>query len=229
MSFPAYPQSPEPHAPPPPRENGLALAGFVIGLIGALLGLVPLVLVWLSLLLGALGIVLSAVGYARKRSGLAGQGGLAIAGLALGICAVLLSVFWVVWTLTNLRDYATSLPTRSPSHTETTRYRPTTTTTPPPVPHHVVYHLEGGDQAFTISYTPDGTSNLNHESSSKLPWTYEFDTPATDQRLSLSVSGSSMNEGTPINCSITVDGVVVNKGNGKGQYPMASCFHSLGR
>ena len=77
-----------------PREqkNGLAIAGFIFGLIGVLTSL---------LLFGALfcipGIILSAVG--MHRSGARGRKGLTIAGLVLSIIGVVVAVTILVANL----------------------------------------------------------------------------------------------------------------------------------
>ena len=85
-------------APPPPTPqpgparagNGLATAGFVLGLLGLLGSFIPLLNIG-AILLGVVGAVLAAVGLARANQVGAGKG-LAIAGLILGVLAVIISI-----------------------------------------------------------------------------------------------------------------------------------------
>ena len=76
--------------PAPKQSNGLATAGFVLGLLGFLGCWIPVVN-FFSVLLGVLGAILAAVGLAKSRSAGTGKG-LAIAGLVLGVLAVALAV-----------------------------------------------------------------------------------------------------------------------------------------
>lgn len=76
-----------------PKPNRPASAAPVLGIIGAILGLSPLLAVF-ALILGVLAVIFGAVGWRRLRSGRAGTGkGKAMAGLVLGIVAILIS-FW---------------------------------------------------------------------------------------------------------------------------------------
>ncbi|WP_402464163.1 DUF4190 domain-containing protein [Isoptericola aurantiacus] len=81
MSTP-FPQAP---APAPARSNGLAVAGFVTGLVSLVLCLVPILnnLVFLTALVG---LVLAIVGLVKTRRG-APRRGLAIAGIVLSVLA----------------------------------------------------------------------------------------------------------------------------------------------
>lgn len=78
-------------APPPTTgSNGLATAGFVLGLVGLLLSWIP-VLNILGMLLGVIGVVLAGIGLAKSKKVRAGKG-LAIAGIVLGVLAVVVAV-----------------------------------------------------------------------------------------------------------------------------------------
>lgn len=86
---PGSPQSPYPGQPAPP--NGLGIAGFVTGLAGLLFCWVPV----FGLILAGCGVVLSAVGMSQStRTG--ANKGLAIAGLVLGIVALIPALFFLV-------------------------------------------------------------------------------------------------------------------------------------
>lgn len=91
MSDPHFPDAPAGATITAPKgSNGLATAGFVLGLVGLLTCWIPILNV-LGILLGILGIVLAAVGFAKSKKVGTGKG-LAIAGMVLGALAVLLAV-----------------------------------------------------------------------------------------------------------------------------------------
>jgi hypothetical protein len=75
---------------PEKGSNGLATAGFVLGLLALLSSWIP-VLNIVGIILGVIGVVLAAVGLAKSKKVNAGKG-LAIAGLVLGALAVIVAV-----------------------------------------------------------------------------------------------------------------------------------------
>ncbi|WP_323102174.1 DUF4190 domain-containing protein [Intrasporangium sp. YIM S08009] len=78
-------------APPPVNgSNGLATAGFVLGLLGLLASWIP-VLNIVGLILGVLGAILAAVGLAKSKKVGTGKG-LALTGLILGVLAVIIAI-----------------------------------------------------------------------------------------------------------------------------------------
>jgi len=79
------------YAPVPPKgSNGLATAGFVLGLLGLLGSWIPVLNV-VGIILGVIGVVLAGVGLAKSKKVNAGKG-LAIAGIVLGALAVIFAV-----------------------------------------------------------------------------------------------------------------------------------------
>jgi len=96
MSNTEVPQSPPAPYPGPPvpapakGSNGLATAGFVLGLIGLLASWIPVLNV-VGMILGVLGVVLAGVGLAKSKRTGAGRG-LAIAGIVLGALAVIFAI-----------------------------------------------------------------------------------------------------------------------------------------
>ena len=96
MSIPQYQQQtqwPQPSAPTPtPTQgsNGLAVAGFVLGILGFLGSFIPIVNIG-AIVLALIGAVLAAVGLARSKSVRAGKG-LAVAGLLLSVLAVIIAI-----------------------------------------------------------------------------------------------------------------------------------------
>jgi hypothetical protein len=85
---PTHPALPPPAAPQPP-SNGMGVTGLVTGIVGACLAWVPI----FGFILGVLGIVFGGIGLYYASQGRAANKGTAIAGLVLGIFAV---VFWPV-------------------------------------------------------------------------------------------------------------------------------------
>ncbi len=85
------PQQPGPPQPAPSAgSNGLATAGFVLGLLGFLRAWIP-VLNILGIILGVIGLVLAAIGLAKAKRVAAGKG-LAIAGLVLGGLGIVIAI-----------------------------------------------------------------------------------------------------------------------------------------
>ncbi len=87
---PGFPQQqPYPYAPPRPG-NGFAVAAMVLGIVGAAFGLIPL-LALIALACGVLGLIFGFIGIGRAKTVGSGKG-MAVAGLVLGIVAVVLSI-----------------------------------------------------------------------------------------------------------------------------------------
>ena len=85
------------------RGNGSAVAGFVCGLIGAIFSIIPLFFLVFPGILDILGIVFGIRGR-RNAAGGASQGGLATAGLILGIAGLALFVLWWILVAVGMRD-----------------------------------------------------------------------------------------------------------------------------
>jgi hypothetical protein len=84
-----YPYQPVPAQP----SNGMATAGFITGLIGAVFAPIPFIgiIAWPLVIIGA---VLSGLGLVKANQGASGKG-LAIAGVVLSACGLLICVLWV--------------------------------------------------------------------------------------------------------------------------------------
>lgn len=76
-----YPTAPAPTAP----KNGLGIAALVVAIIG-------LLSVFGGILLGVVAIVLGFLGWGRAKRGEATNGGVAIAGIVLGVLGVIVSI-----------------------------------------------------------------------------------------------------------------------------------------
>lgn len=87
-----YATPPAPSAQPAPARagNGLATAGFVLGLLGFLGSFIP-VLNIVGIAMGVVGAILAGFGLNRARTSASGKG-LAISGLVLGVLALIIGV-----------------------------------------------------------------------------------------------------------------------------------------
>jgi hypothetical protein len=98
-AMPPTPPQPAPiylYAPVIPRAgNGMAVASLVCGVVGAVLGLMPIMFV-VALILGVLGVIFGGVGLHKADDG-ADKAGMAIAGVCVGLVAILLAAYgWFV-------------------------------------------------------------------------------------------------------------------------------------
>ena len=71
-------------------SNGMGTTGLVTGIIGACLAWAPV----LGFILGILGVVFGSIGWYHANQGKATNKGMSIAGLILGVFAI---VFWPLW------------------------------------------------------------------------------------------------------------------------------------
>lgn len=100
------PYPPQPHYVPP-AHNGLGLAALIVGLVG-LVGLVgavgvlvlPMILGALEILLGVVAVPLAIAGLGRVRGQQATNRGTAIAGLILGVAAIVGGLIVTVYVVT---------------------------------------------------------------------------------------------------------------------------------
>jgi len=83
--------APTPQPAPAKASNGLATAGFVLGLLGLLGSFIPVINVG-GIVLGVVGAVLAAVGLTKAKKLGAGKG-LAISGIILGVLALIIGIF----------------------------------------------------------------------------------------------------------------------------------------
>ena len=147
-----YPPSPTPPGFPPVTQvkgsNGLATAGFVLGLLGLLGSWIPFLNV-LGIMLGILGAILAAVGLAKFKKVNAGKG-LAIAGLVLGVLAVLFAIVInvaFVGAVDKAIDETTSTKVEQPAGSGESDEVGTTRENPAPLGSAV----SGGDWTVTIN------------------------------------------------------------------------------
>jgi|SRR4051794_4818771 hypothetical protein len=93
MSYPPQPPPPGPYGPAAQQQNGLGVAGFVLGLVGLVFSIIPFVQV-IAWPLVIVGVVLSAVGIAKVQKGQANNMGLAVAGLVTAIIGLFMCIAW---------------------------------------------------------------------------------------------------------------------------------------
>ncbi|MET9932052.1 MULTISPECIES: DUF4190 domain-containing protein [unclassified Streptomyces] len=99
MTMPVQPPGPPAWGPPPfqappPQRSGLGVGALVVGILGLVFGIVPF-LFWLGGILGVLALVLGVVGLGRARRGETNDKGQAVAGIALGSVAIVVSLAWL--------------------------------------------------------------------------------------------------------------------------------------
>jgi lysylphosphatidylglycerol synthetase-like protein (DUF2156 family) len=74
--------------------NGLAVASLVLGIVGLVLAFIPIIGV-VAWILGPLAIIFGFAGRSRAKRG-APNGGMAMAGLIMGIITVAIAIVWVI-------------------------------------------------------------------------------------------------------------------------------------
>lgn len=79
-------------AGPPQQGNTLAIAGLVLGILGVLLAFIPLLGVVAGVLLGLGAAICGGLGLSKSKEPGRGGKGMAIAGLVLGIIAIILGI-----------------------------------------------------------------------------------------------------------------------------------------
>lgn len=110
---------------------------------------------------------------------------------------------------------------RAPAPSTTTPLLPTTTTAPTGATETVVYQIDGEGRALTITYVDNGNL-MQTEYNVTLPWSKQvtLESPANE-----AASVVVVNVGREINCSVTVDGVVVSTRTGSG---LTVCSRAVG-
>lgn len=91
MSAPQLPLTPPSATDSAPKgSNGLAVAGFILGLLGLLGSFIPVVNIG-AIIIAVVGLALASVGLVRSKTVRAGKG-LAVAGLILGVLAIIIAI-----------------------------------------------------------------------------------------------------------------------------------------
>jgi hypothetical protein len=92
MTYPPYQQHPYGAVRQP--QNGMGVAGFVLGIVGLVFSFIPLIglIAWPLVIIG---VVLSGVGLSKAKRGEANNLGLAVAGLVTSAIGLILCIAWV--------------------------------------------------------------------------------------------------------------------------------------
>lgn len=109
--------APTPQPGPAKASNGLATAGFVLGLLGLLGSFIPVINI-VGIVIGVVGAVLAAVGLAKAKKSGAGKG-LAVSGLILGLLALIIGIVVNVAfakALNNAADDVTKTSVKAPTN-----------------------------------------------------------------------------------------------------------------
>ncbi|MBE1463655.1 DUF4190 domain-containing protein [Kibdelosporangium phytohabitans] len=93
VTYPPHQQQAGPHGVAQP-QNGLGVAGFVLGIVGLVFSFIPIigVIAWPLVIIG---VVLSGVGISKAKKGEANNLGLAVAGLVTSVVGLVLCIAWV--------------------------------------------------------------------------------------------------------------------------------------
>ena len=98
---PGLPPAPQagPPAPPTPQvgtttSNGMAVAALVLGIVGLVTSIIPFLFV-IGPICDVLAIIFGTIGLRRAKRG-ADNKSMAVAGLILGICGVVIVILWVL-------------------------------------------------------------------------------------------------------------------------------------
>jgi hypothetical protein len=99
MTYPPnYPPPPPPgpygYGPAAQPQNGLGVAGFVLGVVGLVFSFIPIIgiIAWPLVIIG---LVLSGVGLSKAQKGEANNMGLAVAGLVTSVIGLIVCILWV--------------------------------------------------------------------------------------------------------------------------------------
>ena len=76
----------------PPQGNGLAVAALVLGILGVILAFIPLLGVVAGVLFGLPAVICGGLGLSKAKQPGRGGKGMAIAGLVLGVIAIILGI-----------------------------------------------------------------------------------------------------------------------------------------
>jgi hypothetical protein len=192
-----------PYAPPqppvvPPR-NGLGTAGFVLGLVGMLFSFIPLigVVAWPLVILG---LIFSLLGYARTRSKVATNKGLAITGAVLSIIGLVFCVLYVAVFTKAASDVSKQASTVVA----------------------ISYDAGGTAKDATVTYsTYSDSGSAESQLATRLPWHKSVTAKGLVTGGLLTVTAGA--DGGTVSCKVTVNGKVAKTATGSGAFSSATC------
>ncbi|MDP9398016.1 MAG: DUF4190 domain-containing protein [Actinomycetota bacterium] len=83
-----------------PKRNGFGIAALILGILALLTAFIPVLGLFLAIPFGLAALVLGFLGRRRAKRGEASNGGLALAGLVLGVLALVVSIGFTAFVLT---------------------------------------------------------------------------------------------------------------------------------
>ena len=83
-----------------PKRNGFGIAALILGILALLTAFIPVLGLFLAIPFGLAALVLGFLGRRRAKRGEASNGGLALAGLILGVLALVVTVAFTAFVLT---------------------------------------------------------------------------------------------------------------------------------
>ncbi|KRE78292.1 DUF308 domain-containing protein [Arthrobacter sp. Soil763] len=181
-------------AAPAQRGNGWGVAALVIGIVAVVFSFIPVMGV-IAFILGPLAVLFGIIGATRKFA----KKGSAIAGLVLGVLAIVIAAIWmaVVSAAVSSADQALNSE------------------------HKMQYVVTTNGKASVSYWTSGGMSSEDVMGG----WKKE-QTVKNSEFVSLTVTGDFTNAAAKVGCEILIDGKSISKNSGAGQGAMASCSGS---
>ncbi len=198
MSATQAPVQPAGPAAPARRGNPFGITAMVLGIIAVVFSFIPVV-GFISFILGPLAVIFGVVGLLRKQAGK----GTSIAGLVLGVAAIVIAAMVTAMVSAGLNAAADSLDESINAE------------------HSVEYVVTTNGEANVTYFSGSGSSSEDI----KGDWS-ETITATGFELVSLSVMGDFMNDDAEVSCEIIIDGQSVAQNAGSGSGAMASCSAS---
>lgn len=212
-----YGQPGQPGGQPPAKTgNGLGLAALIVGGVAFIGAFIPFVN-FATGLLAFVGLVLGIIALFLKNK----SKGLAIAGTAVSLVAMILSIVLAITYTAGFAGVVSEGIKTAQAESSAAADRDVT----------VLYEVTGTAAASSITYSTftDGNSGSEQATDQPLPFSKEFTIKAGGDFDYASFSIFAMNgmdDTGDISCKITVDGEVVAEQTATGEYASASCYAS---
>lgn len=205
-----------PQQPTGKTGNGLGLAALIIGGVAFLGAFIPFVN-FVTGFVAFVGLVLGIIALFLKNK----KKGLAIAGTAVSLIAMILSIVLAITYTAGLAGAVSEGIKTAAAEASVEADRDVT----------VLYEVTGTSAASSITYSTysDGNSGTEQANDQPLPFSKEFTIKAGgtfDYSSFYLLAMNGMDDTGDISCKITVDGKVVAEQTSTGEYASASCTAS---
>ncbi|HXH36012.1 MAG TPA: MmpS family transport accessory protein [Plantibacter sp.] len=205
-----------PQQPTGTTGNGLGLAALIIGGVAFIGAFIPFVN-FVTGFVAFVGLVLGIIALFLKNK----KKGLAIAGTAVSLVAMILSIVLAITYTAGFAGVVSEGIKTAVAESSAEADRDVT----------VVYEVTGTSAASSITYATftDGNSGTEQANDQALPFTKEFTIKAGgtfDYTSFYLMAMNGMDDTGDISCKITVDGEVVAEQTSTGEYASASCSAS---